>query len=82
METLSVMNMHARVLASYTQTGSPKFYNLFNDFVRLFTESGMGCDEGYLVGSQTEVTNAYWEFVMCIESEVTWVEDGNHGLQV
>ena len=77
METLAVLNTHARVLASYDQTGSPRFYNLFNDFIRLFTESGMGCDEGYLVGSPTEVTNAYREFIMCIKTEVTWVEHGN-----
>jgi len=69
--------MHARVLASYDQTGSPRFYSLFNDFIRLFTESGIGCDVGYKVGSPTEVTNAYWEFIRCIETEVTWVEHGN-----
>lgn len=82
METLVILNMHARVLASNKQTGSPRFYSLFNDFIRLFTESGMGFDVGYLVGNRTGVTNAYWAFVMCIETEVTWVEYGNHGLQV
>ena len=70
-ETLSVLNTHARVLTSHDQTGSPRFYDLFNDFIGLFTDSGIGCDEGYLVGSPTEVTNAYWEFIRCIKTEVT-----------
>jgi len=82
METLAILNLHARVLASYKQTGSPRFYSLFNDFIRLFTESGVGCDERYLDGSPTEVADAYRAFIKCIETEVTWVECGNHGLQV
>ena len=72
-ETLAVLSMHARVLASHNQTGSPKFYKLFNDFIKLFVGSGNGCDVGYLVGNPTEVTNAYRAFVHCIETEVTEV---------
>ncbi|PUU76822.1 hypothetical protein B9Z19DRAFT_1129127 [Tuber borchii] len=69
METIVALNMHARVIASYDQTGSPRFYALFDDFIRVFKESGY--DVGYLVGSPTEVTNAYWEFKGCIKTEVT-----------
>ncbi|PUU76827.1 hypothetical protein B9Z19DRAFT_1129131 [Tuber borchii] len=76
LETLAVLSTHARVLASHKRTGSPRFYNLFNEFIRLFTESGMGYDVSYLVGDRTEVTNAYWEFVTCVKTEVTWVESG------
>jgi len=72
--------MHAGVLASNQKTGSPKFYNLFDDFVRLFTVSGMGCDEGYLAGDPTEVTDAYWAFMTCIETEVTRVAQGSDTL--
>ncbi|PUU76820.1 hypothetical protein B9Z19DRAFT_1129125 [Tuber borchii] len=69
METIGALNIHARVIASYDQTGSPRFYALFDDFIRVFKESGY--DVGYLVGSPTEVTNAYWEFKGCIKTEVT-----------
>ncbi|PUU76824.1 hypothetical protein B9Z19DRAFT_1087521 [Tuber borchii] len=77
-ETLAALNMHARVLASHKRTGSPRFYNLFNEFIRLFTESGMGYDVSYLVGDRTEVTNAYLAFFTCVKTEVTWVESGYH----
>ena len=70
-KTLLILNIHAGVLASNQKTGSPKFYHLFNNFVRLFTVSGMGCDEGYLAGDPTEVTDAYWAFMACLETEVT-----------
>jgi len=72
-DTLVLLNTHARVLASYEQTGSPKFYKLFDDFIKLFVESGNGCDVGYLVGNPTEVTKAYWAFITCIKTEVTSV---------
>jgi len=80
METLLVLDRHAGVLASTKETGSPKFYRLFHDFVRLFTESGMGCDEGYLVGNRTEVTDAYRAFMKCLKTEVTKVAQGSDTL--
>ena len=68
-----LLSTHAWVLASHKQTGSPKFYKLFDDFIKLFVESGNGCDVGYLVGNPTEVTKAYWAFITCVETEVTSV---------
>ncbi|KAA8902718.1 hypothetical protein FN846DRAFT_1022449 [Sphaerosporella brunnea] len=74
-ETIDVLNTHAGVIASKHKTGSDKFYTLFAEFVKLFRESGDdGFEEGYLDGYPTDVTRAYWAFLNCIDSEVTWVE--------
>ncbi|KAF8249395.1 hypothetical protein K440DRAFT_622049 [Wilcoxina mikolae CBS 423.85] len=61
--------MHAKIAASQYQNGSPTFYMLFKEFVRLFKESEF--DESYLSADTTVVTHAYWKFLNCIRGEVT-----------
>jgi hypothetical protein len=67
-----VLNTHAGVIASQHKTGSDEFYKRFAEFIELFEVSGR--DEGYLEGSLTDVTRAYWAFLNCIKDEVARVD--------
>ncbi|KAG0138227.1 hypothetical protein HOY82DRAFT_476433 [Tuber indicum] len=70
-ETFTVLNTHAGVIASNQETGSDRFYRRFWVFVKLFKESGAGYDESYLVGAPTDVTRAYRAFMKCISTDVS-----------
>ncbi|PUU75122.1 hypothetical protein B9Z19DRAFT_1054640 [Tuber borchii] len=67
-ETLHVLNTHATIKADTSQEVTPKFYELFDHFVREFEESEF--DPGYLEGNPTLVTKAYGEFLRCYEVKV------------
>jgi len=68
-ETINVLNCHAAVIASDHKYGSPKFYQQFANFVKLFMNSGY--DQRYLEGERTAVTDAYWAFIKCCKHQVT-----------
>ncbi|KAF8426954.1 hypothetical protein EV426DRAFT_686449 [Tirmania nivea] len=71
-KALHVLNKHATVIASKYETGSVEFYKLFARFVELYVESDY---DDYLVdGNPTDVTRAYWSFLLCYKDEVTRVD--------
>ncbi|CUS11348.1 unnamed protein product [Tuber aestivum] len=77
-ETMTMINMHATIIASKEKTVTDKFHRLFEQFVKVFTEYGEGFEQGYLKGDPTEVTHAYREFANCIKTEVGGeAEDSN-----
>ena len=54
------------------------FYYWFGVFIRVFRDSGY--DQGYLNGTPTAVTWAYWEFMNSIDTEVKSVGGVAHDL--
>jgi len=77
--TIDIMNAHAKIAASNVKAGSEEFYKRFASFVKLFEESGEGYEEGYLVGSPTDVTAAYWAVWRCLKDEVTTIDAASRG---
>jgi len=71
-ETIHILNTHATIEADTRQTATPRFYELFNDFVREF--EGSNFNTGYLEGNPTLVTKAYGEFLRCHQKEVKQVK--------
>jgi len=76
-ETIDILNAHATTIACKEKTVSDEFHRRFAHFITVFTEHGDGFEQGYLSGYPTEVTDAYWEFMRCLNTEVRWVGDSD-----
>ncbi|KAL1848769.1 hypothetical protein Plec18170_007780 [Paecilomyces lecythidis] len=70
--TINLLNAHASILSSQLKPVSPRFRELFRDFVDALAESNYA--RGYLGDSTSKVTQAYWKFLQCLNEEVTEVE--------
>jgi len=66
--TIRVLNQHATVIASSRSTGTPRFYQLFAEFIAALKESDFA--SGFLQDKPTKATAAYWSFLNCIKQEV------------
>ena len=73
--TIAALDNHAAVVSSSRKVASPELHRSFAEFVRLFEDSGY--KEGYLEGTATDVTKAYYEFLQCMSTEVQDVPQGN-----
>ena len=60
-EIIDVLNYHATVLADEGKAASIKYCCLFNEFIRLFEESGF--DEGFLKEDGGELRKHYADLV-------------------
>ncbi|PUU76564.1 hypothetical protein B9Z19DRAFT_1109377 [Tuber borchii] len=72
METINVLNIHAGIKADQGESMNPRFYGLFDDFIKAWESAGFAInylDEGVKDSHVAAVNKAYWAFHEFLENE-------------